>query len=253
VEKLVGKGRFALLVVPDFHRAGRICDDPAFARKLRGWADDGCEIFLHGFTHLDESAHVTRAAHIKAQRMTAGEGEFLGLSYAEASRKLSEGRAMIEQAIGRPVAGFIAPAWLYGTDSLRAIADQGFDLVEDHFGVWNPQSGETFARGPVVTYASRSRLRLFSSLLWSRVASTLLSKAKTVRLAVHPHDVDAPELLTEIARALTAFAHSHTPSGYRELLSAEKTLPRYAESIALRRHHSETNKVQVIDGHAPYE
>ncbi len=218
VEQAVGAGRFALLVVPDFHRAGRVCDDRAFARKLRAWADDGCEIFLHGFTHLDESTHETRAARIKAQRMTAGEGEFLGLTHAEATSKLAEGRAMIEDVIGSPVAGFIAPAWLYGADSLQAIADQGFDLAEDHFHVWNPQSGAVLARGPVITYASRSLPRLLGSLLWSRVATVALARAKTVRLAVHPHDVASPELVTEIARALAAFTRTHTPSAYRDLL-----------------------------------
>ncbi len=218
VEQAVGKGRFALLVVPDFHRAGRVCDDPAFARSLRGWAGDGCEIFLHGFTHLDESTHETRAARIKAQRMTAGEGEFLGLSHSEATRKLVEGRAMIEDATGCPVAGFIAPAWLYGADSRKAIADQGFDLAEDHFRVWSPRSGEIVARGPVITYASRSIPRLLGSLLWSRIATVALARATTVRLAVHPHDVDAPELVAEIERALAAFTHSHIPSAYHDLL-----------------------------------
>ncbi len=217
VEQAVGKGRFALLVVPNFHREARLTDHPDFARKLRGWADDGCEIFLHGFTHLDDSRHETKAAQLKAKRMTAGEGEFLGLTYGEAATKLHDGRAMVEDAIGRAVTGFIAPAWLYGDDGLMAIKDQGFDLVEDHFRVWNPQSGATLTRGPVVTYASRSVPRLLSSLLWSRLATVLLARAKTVRVAVHPHDVDAPELVSEITRALGAFTRSHTPSAYRDL------------------------------------
>jgi uncharacterized protein len=220
VEAAVGRGRFALLVVPDFHRSGSLRDDPAFARRLLGWADDGCEIFLHGFTHLDESAHPSRAARWKAERMTAGEGEFLGLSYAEASSKLTEGRQIIEDVTGRAVAGFIAPAWLYGTESLRAIADHGFALAEDHFRVWSPRDGQTLTRGPVVTYASRSTPRLLSSLLWSRLSTVVLARAKTVRLAVHPHDVDSPALLTEIDRALRAFTRTHTPSAYRELLAS---------------------------------
>ncbi len=217
VEQAVGRGRFALLVVPDFHHKARLSDHPDFARRLRQWADDGCEIFLHGFTHLDDSKHETKAAQLKAKRMTAGEGEFLGLSFGEAATKLHDGRLMVEDAIGRAVTGFIAPAWLYGSDSLMAIRDQGFDLVEDHFRVWNPQTDATLTRGPVVTYASRSVPRLLSSLIWSRMATVVLSRSKTVRVAVHPHDVDAPELVAEITRALGAFARSHTPSAYRDL------------------------------------
>jgi uncharacterized protein len=217
VESAVGTGRYALLVVPNFHRAGLIKDNAAFARRLRVWSDSGCEIFLHGFTHLDESEHLTRAARLKAQKMTAGEGEFLGLSHLEATQKLIDGRAMLEDIIGAPLAGFVAPAWLYGDESMKAIADQCFALVEDHFRVWNPATGVVLAKGPVVTYASRSILRLASSILWSRIASIALSRARTVRFAVHPHDVDSPALVREIKRALARFATSHRPCTYADL------------------------------------
>jgi uncharacterized protein len=220
IEQIVGAGRYALLVVPDFHKAGLLRDNLTFARQLRRWADAGCEIFLHGFTHLDEATHATRAAQLKAERLTAGEGEFLGLSYAEACAKLIEGRKMLEDIVGRQITGFIAPAWLYGDDSLKAITDQGIALVEDHFRVWNPQNGQVLTRGPVVTYASRTPTRLVSSILWSRIATVALSRARTVRFAVHPHDVDSPRLLAEIERALSAFASSHAPSSYAELRKA---------------------------------
>lgn len=219
VEALVGPGRYALLVVPDFHRQGLLTGDAQFARRLRGWADAGCEIFLHGFTHVDESHHAGAAARWKASRMAAGEGEFLGLSTHEAETRIVEGRDMIEQLIGRPIDGFVAPAWLYGEDSLAALAAQDIRLIEDHFRVWNPQNSTVFARGPVVTYASRSRTRIASSILWSRLATTLLARASTVRLAVHPHDVDSPQLMREIVRALSAFARSHRPTAYADLAS----------------------------------
>jgi uncharacterized protein len=217
VERIVGPGRYALLVVPDFHRSGLLRDNLAFANRLRSWADAGCEIFLHGFSHLDESQHISRAAQIKAERLTAGEGEFLGLDYGDATSRLQDGRSMLEDIIGRPVAGFIAPAWLCGSDSLKALVDQGFSLAENHFRVWNPQTDAVLARGPVITYASRSLPRLASSILWSRIATIALTKAQTVRFAVHPHDVDSPRLMREIERALQAFTATHAPSAYADL------------------------------------
>lgn len=220
VEQAVGTGRYALLVVPDFHRSGLIRGDKAFASKLRAWSDTGCEIFLHGFTHLDDVRHTSRRARFKAERMTAGEGEFLGLGYQDAADRLDSGRAMLEDLIGTSVAGFVAPAWLYGPDSLRAITDRGFAIAEDHFRVWNPRSGKVIARGPVLTYASRSPMRLASSLLWSRLATIALARAKTVRFAVHPHDVESPALVREIGRALASFSVSHRPSAYRDLAPA---------------------------------
>ena len=218
VEAAVGPGRFALLVVPDFHKRGLLTGDPAFGRRLRGWADAGCEIFLHGFTHIDESEHAGAAARWKASRMTAGEGEFLGLSTQEAEARIAEGRDVVEQLTGRPIAGFVAPAWLYGEDSLAALAAQNIRMIEDHFRVWDPQNSMVFARGPVVTYASRSGARIASSILWSRLATVLLARASNVRLAVHPHDVDSPRLMREIMRALSVFARSHRPSAYADLV-----------------------------------
>ena len=217
VENVLGRGKFALLVVPDFHGQGRLDKDSAFGKRLRAWADDGCEIFLHGFTHLDDAVHTSKNAALKARRLTAGEGELLGLDFDEASRKLIEGRKMVEDITGRPVAGFVAPAWLYSAQSLHALAEQGFTLCESHFRVWNPQNAQVYVRGPVITYASRTPTRMLSSLLWSRIATVILSQSKVVRLAVHPHDVDAPELLYEIDRALRVFSRSHAASSYQNL------------------------------------
>jgi predicted deacetylase len=217
IEKHSGAGGHALLVVPDFHGAAPLRPGTAFATRLRQWAAAGCEIFLHGFTHRDDSIHASAIARMKARRMTAGEGEFLGLDYAAARQRLVDGRALVEDVCGQPVAGFIAPAWLYGDASRRAIADLGFALAEDHFRVWRPQSGEIIARGPVITYASRTRARLASSLLWSRVAPVLLAPRAVVRFAVHPHDVDSPALLAEIDRALGQLRRGRAVARYGAL------------------------------------
>ncbi len=220
IETCVGRGNFALLAVPDFHGEGLIDSDRAFASRLRSWSDDGCEVFLHGFTHRDSARHTGNLVSFKARHLTAHEGEFLGLDYAEASRRLVEGRNRVEDVIGRSVAGFIAPAWFYSADAHRAVADLNFALAEDHFRVWSPVSGKVLTRGPVVTYASRSPARLLSSLAWSRIASVCLKFFPTVRLATHPHDIDAPELINEITRILSCFTKTHRPSRYRELLSS---------------------------------
>lgn len=217
VEASIGSGRFAMLVVPDFHGMARLGDHPGFVRKLRCWAEAGCEIFLHGYTHLDESEHHTLAARMKAGWLTADEGEFLGLDYSGAVRKLSAGRKLLEDIIGRPVSGFVAPAWLYSRDCMKVLHDQGFTLAEDHFRVWDPQSGTVLARGPVLTYASRSTARLVSSILWSQIATVALARARVVRVAVHPHDVDSAALRDEIKRALAIFSRSHRPATYAEL------------------------------------
>lgn len=207
--------RLAMLVVPD-HWGGAPMT-PAFAARLRGWAEAGIEMFVHGWFHRDDSAHRGGAA-FKAKHMTASEGEFLGLDHATALDRMRRGKALVEEVTGRAAAGFIAPAWLYSDDARAALADAGFALAEDHAKVWAP-GGATLARGPVITWASRSDARALSSLAAAAVLRHALQPLPTVRIAVHPGDVTREPLLASITRTFAAFSH-HQPARYADLLPA---------------------------------
>jgi hypothetical protein len=219
LEAHVGPGRFAMLVVPDHWGEAPLARAPAFAAKLRRWADAGVEMFLHGWSHRDDSAHADRTAAWKARHMTAGEGEFLGLDQAEATRRLRAGRAVVEDAIGRMVAGFIAPAWLYGPGARAAVAAEGLPIAEDHMRVWEPASGDVLVRGPVITWASRSRARIASSLAFAALARRALQPLRAVRVAVHPGDAHVPALLRSIDATLAAFKGRHA-AHYSDLLGS---------------------------------
>lgn len=207
--------RLAMLVVPDHWSSAPIT--PMFARRLRGWADEGIEMFVHGWTHRDDSRHDGAAAGFKAKHMTAGEGEFLGLDHAEALRRMRAGKALVEDITGRAVAGFIAPAWLYSGDARAALADAGFALAEDHARVWRP-GGAVVARGPVITWASRSRARQWSSRLAAGALRHALQPATCVRIAVHPGDTRVAALLASITATFAAFRR-HRPCAYADLLN----------------------------------
>ena len=176
---ILGGPKFAMLVVPDHWGQAPLAQAPAFQRRLREWADAGVEMFVHGWFHKDLAQHSGIAA-IKARHMTASEGEFLGLSRDVAAQRMADGRKLIEDIIGRPVAGFIAPAWLYGPGAREALSASGFALAEDHFRVWQPASGKVLAKGPVVTWASRSRSRQLSSLAFSALARTGLRSTQAI-------------------------------------------------------------------------
>ncbi|MBX9885912.1 MAG: DUF2334 domain-containing protein, partial [Novosphingobium sp.] len=158
---LLGSPRLAMLVVPDFEDAAPLTANPAYRAKLRGWADAGVEMFLHGWCHRDDSLR----RGFMQKHMTAGAGEFAQLTRETAAQRLRDGQKVVEDAIGRPVAGFVAPAWLYSAGALAALADEGFALAEDHLKVWSPATGRVVAKGPVITWASRSKSRILSSLL----------------------------------------------------------------------------------------
>jgi predicted deacetylase len=218
LEAQLGAGRFAMLVVPDHWGEAPLAQSPHFLAKLRRWSDSGVEMFLHGWFHRDDSRHRSGSDRWRARHMTAGEGEFLGLDRAEAAQRMRAGRRLVEDAIGRPVAGFVAPAWLYGAGTRAALADEGFALAEDHFRVWCPADGSIVSRGPVITWASRSPARIASSRAFAALARIALQPLPVIRLAVHPGDVHVPALLDSIDATLAAFGN-RTPGRYGDLLA----------------------------------
>ncbi len=209
--------RFAMLVVPDHWGGAPLAGSP-FATRLRAWAEAGVNMFVHGWYHRDTARHHGLTARLRARHMTAGEGEFLGLDEAEAARRMADGRALIEDITGRPVAGFIAPAWLYGQGARAALARSGFALAEDHLRVWQPASGHVLTRGPVITWASRSRARILSSRASATILCHTLARSPKVRVAVHPGDVHIASLVASIDRTLAHFGRTHRPARYSDLL-----------------------------------
>lgn len=214
LEPVVGT-RFAMLVVPNHWGSSPICQGSPFASRLRSWADSGVEMFLHGFYHRDRRHH-RGLNRLRARFLTDQEGEFLGLSRREAAKRIGEGRAMIEDITGRPVAGFVAPAWLYGPGANAALAESGMAIAEDHWRVWSPRDGRLLARGPVITWASRTPMRLASSL----AAAALLGRVApqhALRIGVHPGDCGSPALLESIRSTLASASRHRRAAHYSEL------------------------------------
>ena len=209
--------RLAMLVVPNHWGDAPIVPGSPFATRLRRWSEAGVEMFLHGYFHRDDARH-SGADGLRARFMTAGEGEFLGLSKAAASSRIVEGRALVEDVIGRRVDGFVAPAWLYGEGALAALVECGIPIAEDHMRVWSPATGAELAHGPVITWASRTPARLASSLL---AASALRrSPQRVLRVGVHPPDCRHPTLVRSIEKTFRIAARNRKIARYSELLPA---------------------------------
>ncbi len=210
--------RIAMLVVPNHWGDAPIVHGSPFAARLRSWADAGFEMFLHGFYHRDDSRHERASDRLRARLMTAAEGEFLGLSKEEASERLADGKSLLEDLIGRAAAGFVAPAWLYGPGTLQALSEARIPIAEDHMRVWSPATGELLALGPVITWASRSRTRLASSL----AAASALRRApmSALRVGVHPPDVRHPALVQSIEKTLQIGRRTRVAAAYSHLVGA---------------------------------
>ncbi|MFL6765995.1 MAG: DUF2334 domain-containing protein [Sphingomicrobium sp.] len=207
----------AMLVVPNHWGDAPIIPGSPFATRLRAWADQGVEMFLHGFFHYDDTSYDAAADRFRAQFMTAGEGEFLGLSGSEAAQRIADGRSLLEDVIGGPIAGFVAPAWLYGAGALEALRHSAIPIAEDHFRIWSPATGRQLARGPVITWASRTRFRLACSL--AAAAALRHAPLDVLRVGVHPPDVRHPALVRSIGRTFRSASRNRRPGRYSDLLS----------------------------------
>lgn len=214
LEPFVGT-RLAMLVVPNHWGTSPIQAGSPFATRLRSWADSGIELFLHGFYHRDHLRH-RGLDRLRARYLTAHEGEFLGLSRRDAASRIARGRALIEDITGRPLAGFVAPAWLYGRGAQAALAKSGLPIAEDHWRVWSPRDGRILARGPVITWASRTPMRLASSVAAAAMLSRIAPQ-RMLRIGVHPGDCGSPALLKSISATFERAVAHRTAARYSDL------------------------------------
>ncbi|MEO6626420.1 MAG: DUF2334 domain-containing protein, partial [Burkholderiaceae bacterium] len=113
----MGLGPVTLLAVPRFHGAAR---DPAFERWLCERQRSGDEVSLHGYNHQDGGPARNPVDWLRRNVYTRGEGEFCDISFELSRGKLQAGLQWM-QDLGISPAGFVAPAWLLGAESWRAL------------------------------------------------------------------------------------------------------------------------------------
>lgn len=214
-----------LLVVPDFHGACPLDQHPAYTRTLRARQEAGHELFLHGYYHKagvgPRRGDGRRSAHdlrrVWAQRVvSAGEAEFSDVDEDEALRRLDAGEDMLRRAGLGPLDGFIAPAWSMPPWLFRVLRARGIRYTEDHLHVYDPVANIRRA-SVVLNYASRTPARLWSSLLYCRVARHA-RHLWPARVAIHPADMRHEVLRREID-ALLRWAADDTVVPARALLA----------------------------------
>lgn len=208
-------------MVPHFHRRWPLWTDRTFVDELRALVDAGAEILLHGESHLMEGPPLDWAGRLKARWMTAGEGEFLALDEQAAYERAVRGRDLLE-SLGLDPIGFVAPAWLFNRSADRAVARAGFRFHEDHAGLRlvHPERPAGRIDAPVLTIATRTPLRLLSSLAYAEVfVRRILPRAPLARIALHPLDFENPAACAAWDRILRTVGETATITTYaREVL-----------------------------------
>jgi predicted deacetylase len=190
----LGVERATLLVIPaaDLHPLGDRA--PGLASWLAERARGGDEIAQHGFQHVQ----VRPAAPVRqlvARAQGAGAAEFVGLGADDTRRAVDAGRRILRLA-GLETRGFVAPAYAY-TPVLRELLRERFvwwaGLVGLHGGARTRVSPAVGlgTSGPVKRATSPGLLRLVAAL-----------PSSTLRLDVHPADLDHPRHVRALERAL---------------------------------------------------
>jgi predicted deacetylase len=177
-----------LLVVPDFHRRGRVERDLAFVRAIDRRLANGDEVALHGHHHVDDGP-VPHSPFEWLQRrvLTASEGEFSALTQHEAEQRIGAGLAMFDR-LRWNARGFVAPAWLLGDGARAALARTTLRWTSTHGAIESLADARRFA-APAISTSARRAWRRWTSRRWLALANTALRAEPLVRVALHPADV----------------------------------------------------------------
>ena len=211
----------SLLVVPNYHRTGASVEDRSFVRWLQELESGGHEIVLHGYFHeRPPGSDETLRRRLMTQIYTANEGEFYDLPYEEAFGRITRGRDELRGA-GLTPRGFIAPAWLLGTEARKAAADADLEYTTLLTAIVDLRTDVSFDARSLV-YSTRSRARRIASLAWNGTLSYLQRASPLVRLGIHPPDFRHPEVWRHVLRMVDRLATERTPMTYCDWIAEQR-------------------------------
>jgi predicted deacetylase len=211
-----GIDRVTLLVIParDMHPVGE--RSPAMIQWLSDQRRAGDSIAQHGFHHQGQRRS-TLPRRMLVPTQSHGSAEFVGLDGEEARRAVEAGWRVLKLA-GIEPDGFVAPAYAY-TTALREALSLRFQWWAGLLRLYRASAytactaGEPFA--PAWTLASGSPLRRALSPSLIRLGSRL--PGSTLRLDLHPADLDHPRHMIALERLLGRVAGSRSAITYQEL------------------------------------
>jgi predicted deacetylase len=214
-----GIDRVTLLVIParDMHPVGER------SPEMVGWLADrrrtGDSIAQHGFRHLGQRRSVSPHRMLTpthAQRSA----EFVGLDGDETRRAVDAGWRVLKLA-GIEPDGFVAPAYAY-TAALRETLSLRFRWWAGLLRLYRASAYSARATGeplsPAWSFATNGPLRRALSPSLLRAGSHL--PASTLRLDLHPADLEHPRHIMALERVLGRVAASRRAITYQELAGA---------------------------------
>lgn len=198
----LGLEKVTYLLIPHYHGRHLSSESPRFINWCRAGRAFRIQWHLHGFHHLEAdpvgiSGRLSPGDRWKRKYLTAGEGEFLSLEPARMRDKLHAGRDIFRACLNMEPPGFVAPAWLFNAGLPAVLNAQGIRYTEDHHRLYDLNSGRSLS-SPVITWATRTPVHKYGSLLVCPVLSLLWKNESVLRVAMHPFDFDHAETVANI-------------------------------------------------------
>jgi len=218
----IGVPRRSLLVVPNYHGQSRIDQDHEFSSWLRHRQDEGDEIVLHGYDHLDARPPRDRSERFKHRWFTRGEGEFLSLSYWEARDRIARGRTLLTEA-GIRAEGFVAPSWLINEDGMQAARDLGFQYTNSYQRFTDLAAGHSHW-APSLVFGP-GHLNEDVGIGLQRLLSPVLARYRIARVILHPPCIDHAGRLAQVVSMIRDQLRHHQPVTYMDLLAGLRSSP----------------------------
>ncbi|KFX28618.1 DUF2334 domain-containing protein [Ralstonia solanacearum] len=199
----------SLLVIPNFHRGPTARSSERFCRVMTERLEQGDELILHGYAHLDEQPPGGFVDQLIRTHYTAGEGEFSVMPLDAARRRLEAGVAWFA-ANGWPLHGFVAPAWLMSEATWQALdtLPLRYTTTLRHFYLLHP--GRSMV-APCLTYSVQTGPRRLASRYYVHWLARHHAHAPLLRLGLHPADAAYPDVIRHWQDLLAACLETRVP------------------------------------------
>ncbi|MDQ6618416.1 MAG: polysaccharide deacetylase family protein [Pseudomonadota bacterium] len=228
----LGPLSLSLLVVPDYHRMGRITRHPRFIRALDARIARGDEVVLHGLHHLDEGPVARSPREWLSRRVrTLSEGEFAATDRTITAERVARGLAEFASA-GWRTQGFVPPAWLLGKDACAALGGFSFSYVALR-GAWHRLPDWHAIPTTTLSYAAFSDWRRALSRPVLDYAFARAPRERPLRLAIHPVDARYENVLAHWRRLVESALRERRAMSAAAIVASYGDDPRNPDGRAL--------------------
>lgn len=212
----VGAAALTVFVIPHHEGVTTIDADAPTVAFLRGLADAGACLAMHGLTHRMPGRAFSPAGIIRAHVFARGQGELYKSDGADTQRRLDEGISLLRRAgLDEATRAFVPPAWQLSRAARAVVEQTGFEFYEMFGGIVH-RDGLRARR--LIGWGSLNPIEAAATALWANLQSR--RPLADTRFAIHPADMRRPGQARAVRRTLDRLLPRMRPLTYRAYLTA---------------------------------